>query len=103
MTRRSRIVEEQKTVERMIRLYCRHKEYNKEMCDSCRELLEYALTRLAHCPFGEKKRTCRQCPVHCYKPEMKRKIAEVMRFSGPRMIWYHPKSAIRHVWREWLT
>jgi hypothetical protein len=28
---------------------------------------------------------------------MREKIREVMRFSGPRMIFYHPITAIRHV------
>lgn len=34
------------------------------------------------------------------KIELKRereKIREVMRFSGPRMIFYHPVMAVRHV------
>lgn len=35
--------------------------------------------------------------VHCYKPEMREKIREVMRFSGPRMIFHHPYLAIKHV------
>ena len=32
-----------------------------------------------------------------YKPDMREKIREVMRFSGPRMLFYHPIMAIRHV------
>lgn len=28
---------------------------------------------------------------------MREKIREVMRFSGPRMIFHHPVAAIRHV------
>lgn len=43
------------------------------------------------------KTFCSNCRVHCYKPEMREKIREVMRFSGPRMIWYHPMAAISHV------
>ena len=34
---------------------------------------------------------------HCYKPEMREKIREVMRFSGPRMLLVHLAAAIRHV------
>lgn len=73
----------------MIRLYCRRKEGNKELCPQCLELLEYARTRLSRCPFGENKTTCRLCPVHCYKPEMKKRMQEVMRYAGPRMLLYH--------------
>jgi hypothetical protein len=28
---------------------------------------------------------------------MREKIREIMRFSGPRMIFYHPIMAIRHL------
>ncbi|MGN0478669.1 MAG: nitrous oxide-stimulated promoter family protein, partial [Hominenteromicrobium sp.] len=49
------------------------------------------------CPFMETKTFCSNCKVHCYKPEMREKIREVMRFSGPRMIFRHPVTAIRHV------
>ena len=76
--RPSRIAQEQRTVEQMIRLYCRKKEGNKELCPQCLELLEYARVRLSRCPFGEKKNTCRLCPIHCYKPAMKERMREVM-------------------------
>lgn len=98
----SRIEQEKRTVEQMIRLYCRKKEGNDTLCPSCVVLLEYALTRLSRCPFGEKKETCRVCSVHCYKPEMKERMRVVMRWAGPRMILYHPKAAILHVWREYI-
>ena len=49
------------------------------------------------CPFMETKTFCSNCKVHCYKPEMREKIREVMRYSGPRMIFHHPAAAIRHV------
>lgn len=48
-------------------------------------------------PFMETKTFCSNCKVHCYKPEMREKIREVMRYSGPRMIFHHPAAAIRHV------
>ena len=43
----SRIAHEKKTVELMIRLYCRKKEKNKTLCTDCEELLRYAHARLA--------------------------------------------------------
>lgn len=90
------IKREQRTVEQMIRIYCRHKEGNQELCPACRELLHYAHTRLERCPFGEQKKTCRKCPIHCYKPDMKKQMQAVMRYAGPRMIFFHPLAAIRH-------
>ena len=98
----SRIAEEKKTVEQMIRLYCRLKEGHPELCPECKALLEYAHARLDRCKFGEQKKTCRQCPVHCYKKDMRERMRAVMRFSGPRMMLYHPVDAIKHLWREWL-
>ena len=75
----SRIEKEKQTVEQMIRLYCRKKEGNGTLCPQCRELLEYAQTRLSRCPFGDGKSTCRICTVHCYKPEMRERMRVVMR------------------------
>ena len=98
--RNSRIAEEKKVVEQMIRLYCRKKEGNAEMCPKCRELLEYAHARLDRCRYGEGKPTCKKCPIHCYRPEMKERVRMVMRWSGPRMMFYHPAAAIKHIYRE---
>lgn len=98
----SRIEKEKQTVEQMIRLYCRKKEGNGTLCPQCRELLEYAQTRLSRCPFGDGKSTCRICIVHCYKPEMRERMRIVMRWAGPRMLLYHPVAAIRHLWQEYI-
>lgn len=97
---RIKIKREQKTVEQMIRLYCRHREGNLELCADCTALLKYARKRLENCPFGEDKSSCRKCSVHCYRPDMKERIRLVMRYSGPRMIFYHPLAAIRHLITE---
>lgn len=97
----TRIEEEKRTVEQMIRLYCRLYEGNKSLCEECSALLAYAHKRLDRCKFGEQKRTCRQCPMHCYKPDMKERMKAVMRFAGPRMLLYYPVDAIKHLWREW--
>ena len=96
----NRIKEEQRVVEQMIRLYCRKKEGNEELCPGCQELLQYAAARLERCKFGENKPTCKKCPIHCYRPQMKERMCKVMRWAGPRMILHHPVAAIRHVMRE---
>ena len=96
----SRIEREKSTVAAMLSIYCRYKEGNRHLCDDCKMLLEYANRRLEHCKFGEGKSTCRKCPIHCYKPDMRERMREVMRFSGPRMILFHPVMAICHLWDE---
>lgn len=89
---------EKDTVALMIRLYCRKNHGAKEtLCPECLALLEYATARSDKCPFMETKTFCSNCKVHCYKPDMRTKIKEVMRFSGPRMMMYHPIMAVRHV------
>lgn len=93
----SRIEDEKRTVKLMIGLYCRRKHRTPVLCDACAELLAYAHKRLDACRFGYEKSACKKCPVHCYAPAFRAKIREVMRFSGPRMLFRHPAAAIRHL------
>lgn len=92
-----RIESEKAVVEKMIRLYCKHKLDMDELSEQYVELLEYAKLRLTRCKFGDKKPNCKRCTIHCYKPEMRAKIREVMRWAGPRMIVYDPVAAIKHI------
>ena len=96
-----RIAKEKEVVELMINLNCNKKHNSKgnEICEECKELLEYAHKRLSYCKFGDEKSSCSKCPIHCYKPDMKEKIKEVMRFSGPRLIIYRPFEFVRHIFK----
>lgn len=85
-------------VSQMIYLYCRKKHHCKTaLCPDCEKIHDYAMARSDTCPFMETKTFCSNCKVHCYKPEMREKIREIMRFSGPRMVFHHPMMAIRHM------
>lgn len=89
---------EKEMVGEMIALYCRKKHgTRKGLCPECEALLEYACRRSDCCPFMETKTFCSNCKVHCYRPEMRQKIREVMRFAGPRMLFVHPVAAVRHL------
>ena len=89
---------EKRIVSQMIALYCRkHRHAAEGLCEACMELSDYTQERADSCPFMETKTFCSNCEVHCYKPEMRERIIEVMRFSGPRMIFYHLILAIRHL------
>lgn len=89
---------EKRVISLMIDLYCKRQHYTKgKLCEECQALKEYAVMRSDKCPFMESKTFCSNCKVHCYKPEMREKIREVMRFSGPRMIFHHPIMALSHV------
>lgn len=96
----SRIDREKRTVAFMIRLYCRKKEKNRQLCPACEALIRYAYVRLDRCRFGDRKPACRRCPVHCYRPAEREKMRRIMRFSGPRMPLYAPIAALRHFFRR---
>ncbi len=98
----STITREKITLYKMIRIYCRdnHNNISGNLCDECDALYKYAEARLSKCPFKEEKTTCKKCTVHCYRPQEKEMIRVVMRYSGPRMILYHPVEAIRHLIKE---
>lgn len=94
------ILQEQQTVSRMIRIYCRAKHQPEgELCAECEGLRAYALRRIERCTFQPDKPTCGKCPVHCYRPEMRERIRNVMRYAGPRMLTADPIAAVRHLIR----
>ena len=113
----TRIEREKKVISRMIAIYCHrhhgspadsndisghHSNHSDRdcLCDDCRELLEYARQRLDRCPHGNRKPSCRKCPIHCYAPSRRQQMRAVMRYVGPRMLLIHPLTAIRHLLDE---
>jgi hypothetical protein len=98
-----RFTEEMKTMDAMLRLYCKGMHGGKDgLCADCSELLEYSMERLSKCQFGADKPTCSKCQVHCYKPEMRERVKTVMRYSGPRMLKGSPLLALKHMMRSLL-
>lgn len=94
---KSKREKEKNIVKLMIELYCKgHKHTENGLCDSCEELVRYSHKRVDLCPFMETKTFCQHCRVHCYSQEMREKIKEVMRYSGPRMLFFHPIIVIKH-------
>jgi hypothetical protein len=109
-----RLAREEKTIAAMIALYCRDhhasvRELHGELagasagrggdglCPECKDLLAYARLRLEKCRYGAEKPTCAHCETHCYKPAMRARVREVMRYSGPRMLKLHPVLAVAHL------
>lgn len=89
--------DELQAVTRMIEIYCRGKHgHNISLCKDCQKLMDYARSRIEYCPFMESKSFCSNCMVHCYSPDMRVKIKEVMRYSGPRIMFYYPAMCIKH-------
>ena len=93
-----RLGRERTTIGAMIRIACRDWHDTAEgLCAECQELHDFANARLDKCPYQEGKPTCSKCPVHCYKPEMRERIREVMRYAGPRMYKRHPILTFFHI------
>lgn len=99
MTSRSLSEQMQAEIElatRMVRLYCRE-HHGEALCGECATLLDYMAARLAHCPYGDDKPTCRKCPIHCYRPAERDRMRAVMRFAGPRLLLRGDLGALKHL------
>lgn len=97
-----RLRREQRTIEAMLHIWCEAHPLHVRprygaLCAGCQGLFEYASYRLARCPYGEEKPTCKKCPIHCYTKEKREQMHDVMRFAGPRMLFRHPILAWRHL------
>lgn len=98
---RGRLRREFRTMEAMVRIWCRAQHPPEagtgSVCAECQAFLDYACKRLEKCPYGEAKPTCAQCPVHCYKQAQREHAREIMRFAGPRMVVRHPWLSLMHL------
>ena len=75
-----RRVRELKTIEMMVRMYCRNHHDGTRLCADCAA-----------------KPNCAKCVVHCYSADMREKIRIVMRWAGPRMLMRHPILGVLHL------
>lgn len=92
-----RLQRERRTIQFMIGIHCRGQHPpGGSLCARCQQLADYAMQRVAKCPFQKAKPTCVKCPIHCYSPTMREQVREVMRYAGPRMMLHHPFLAILH-------
>lgn len=81
----------------MISLYCNKTHQTKYLCKECEELNRYASRKLDECHLLDDMFFCSSCNVHCYDEYHRDRIKQVMKFSGKRMIFYHPVMALRHI------
>ena len=82
---------EKSIVTLVIKLYCKKHDDIDEL-----HLLSYVNERIDKCPMMEQKTFCSKCKIHCYRQEYREKIKKVMRYSGPRIFFYHPILVIKH-------
>ncbi|MHC4445781.1 MAG: nitrous oxide-stimulated promoter family protein [Planctomycetota bacterium] len=94
-----------KTLARFIEVYCRHQHTDKSktpakikgydlraiagkvphLCPTCLKLITHAYVKRSLCPL-EPKPACKRCPDHCYHPQYRRQIREVMKYSGRKLV-----------------
>ena len=96
-TMSNRIDQEKETLREMVTLYCRHRLKATSMPEPYEQLVDYAYKRLERCRWGTKKPNCHQCRVHCYAPDKRQQVREIMKWAGPRMIIYAPIKAMRYL------
>lgn len=55
------------------------------LCHDCRKLLTHALVKRTVCPMQPKPQ-CKHCPNHCYHPQYRQMIRQVMKYSGRKLV-----------------
>lgn len=98
---------EERVISQMVALYCagNHDAASRTeraccgepVCPACKAVDAYAVLRTARCRQMHAKTSCEKCPYHCYRPQEREQIRQVMRYAGPRMLTKHPIAAIRHL------
>ena len=68
---------------RFTQVYCNAHHGTKKgtLCKECADLLKYAERKLELCPLHPKPK-CKDCKTHCYKPDSRAKVREIMKYSG---------------------
>lgn len=93
-----KIYKEVEVVDLMIDIYYKKQiKLDKNKKVEKEDLKNYCHFRLSKCPFKDNKPFCSNCKIHCYDKIHQDLIKKVMRYSGPRMLIYHPLLAFRHL------
>ena len=68
------------------------------LCQECAGLLEHGMMKRALCPLNPKP-ACKSCRIHCYTPAYRRKIREIMAYSGRKMVLH---GRLDYLWHYYL-
>jgi len=55
------------------------------LCPDCSDFMAYALSKRSRCPLDPKP-SCKHCHIHCYSADYRKRVREIMSFSGKRFI-----------------
>lgn len=56
------------------------------LCPDCASFMAYAVARRLSCPLEAEKPSCKHCRIHCYAPQQRALVRQIMAWSGRRMI-----------------
>jgi hypothetical protein len=68
------------------------------LCQDCKRLLAYGIGMRLACPHDPKP-MCKRCEDQCYKGEYKKKIREIMKFSGIYLVKHGRVDMLYHYFR----
>jgi hypothetical protein len=57
-----------------------------QLCPDCAEFLGYAVMKRQKCPLEAEKPSCKHCRIHCYAPQQRATVRQIMAWSGRRML-----------------
>ena len=90
---------EKNTVYKMIRLFCKsHHNSEKQLCNDCSDLYNYSILRISNCFYEFNKPVCSSCKTHCFNEKNREKIILIMKWSGPKMLWYYPITLMKYLY-----
>ena len=68
----------------------------RRLCTVCAEFMEYAAIKRIKCPLEDKKPICKYCRIHCYGKEQRKKVREIMAYSGRKLMLHGRLDYIWH-------
>lgn len=81
----------------MIRIYCKkHHNTDETLCNDCSDLLEYSENVLNQCEIDDELDS-EKFKYYYDDIEKMEKLKEIMKYSGFRIMLYHPIISIRHI------
>ena len=67
----------------------------RKLCSECSAFMTYAITKRLKCPLEAEKPSCKHCRIHCYAPQEREKIREIMSYAGRKLMM---RGRLDYVW-----
>lgn len=80
-----RIADRKSYIDHAVRFYCT-KKHGGDLCNGCRELLDYAMKRIEDCPNNVTGIRCNGCPRRCYNSDMADRMGDVLSYTMLHML-----------------